>query len=109
MVAPVADDFADRYLRWFAAGVARRPAGPRSVGVELEYPVVDDRGRPAGPARVIDAAARFSSAVTTDMGCSTLEARVGPVSDLHLLDKQVTALVTEISARLGADGCRLLG
>jgi len=104
-----AGDFAERYSRWFAAGVARHPPGPRSVGVELEFPVVDERGHPAEAARVIDAAARFGGAVTTDMGSGTLEARVGPVSDLHLLDKQVTALVAELSARLGAHGCRLLG
>jgi gamma-glutamylcysteine synthetase len=109
IIGDVADDFADRYVRWFSAGVAKRPAGPRSVGVELEYPVVDEHGHPAEPARVIGAAARFGSSVTTDMGCSTLEARVGPVSDLHVLDKRVTDLVNEVSARLGADGCRLLG
>jgi gamma-glutamylcysteine synthetase len=109
IIGDVADDFAERYVRWFSAGVAKRPAGPRSVGVELEYPVVDERGHPAEPTRVIGAAAWFGTSVTTDMGCSTLEARVGPVSDLHLLDKRVTDLVTELSAMLGANGCRLLG
>jgi gamma-glutamylcysteine synthetase len=109
IIGDVADDFAERYVSWFSAGVARRPAGPRSVGVELEYPVVDEHGHPAEPTRVIGAAARFGTSVTTEMGCSTLEARVGPVSDLHMLDKRVTDLVTELSAMLGADGCRLLG
>lgn len=109
IIGDVADDFADRYVRWFSASVARRSAGPRSVGVELEYPVVDTRGHSAEPTRVIDAAARFGTSVTTEIGCSTLEVRVGPVSDLHVLDKRVTDLVAELSARLGADGCRLLG
>jgi glutamate--cysteine ligase len=109
IMADVADDFAERYVRWFSAGVARRPAGPRSVGVEHEYPVVDEHGHPADPARVSGAAARFGTAVTVEMGSSTLETRVGPVSDLHTLDKQVTELVATLSATLGADGCRLLG
>lgn len=109
VVGDVADDFAERYVSWFGAGVARRPSGPRSVGVELEYPVVDEHGRPAEPALVLGATARFGTAVTTDMGVSTLEARVGPVADLHLLDKRVTALVTDLSAMLGAGRCRLLG
>lgn len=109
IVGDVADDFAGRYVGWFAASVARRPSGPRSVGVELEYPVVDEHGHPAEPARVLDVATRFGTAVTTDMGASTLEARVGPVGDLHLLDKKVTALVTDLSAMLGAGRCRLLG
>lgn len=108
-MATVADDFAERYVRWFSAGVARHPDGPRSVGVELEYPVVDEHGHPADPTLVIGAAARFGAAVTTEMGSSTLEVRVGPVCDLHMLDKRVTVLVTELSAMLGADGCRLLG
>jgi gamma-glutamylcysteine synthetase len=105
----VADDFAERYVRWFSASAAKRPAGPRTVGVELEYPVVDEHGHPAEPARVTDAVARSGSVVTTDMGSSTLEARVGPVSDLHVLDKQITGLISDLSARLGAAGCRLLG
>jgi gamma-glutamylcysteine synthetase len=105
----VGDDFAERYVSWFSAGVARRPAGPRSVGVELEYPVVDEHGYPVEPTRLMGAAATFGPAVTTDMGSGTLEARVGPISDLHALDKRVTDLVTELSVDLGADGCRLLG
>lgn len=109
IVGDVSDDFADRYIRWFAAGVARRPAGPRSVGVELEFPVVDEHGRPAEHSRVTSAAAHFGAAVTTEIGLSTLEVRVGPVSDVHLLDKQITNLVTELSGRLRANGCRLLG
>ena len=109
IIGDLADEFAERYVRWFSAGAAKHPAGPRSVGVELEYPVVDRHGQPAEPARVIGAAARFGAAVTTDMGSSTLEARVGPVRDLHSLDRQITRLVTGISAWLGADGCALLG
>ena len=108
-IEDAADDFAERYVSWFAAGVARRPPGPRSVGVELEYPVVDEHGHPAAPARVTDAAAHFGTAVTTDMGHSTLEARVGPVGDLHQLDKRIADLLAELSAVLGASGCRLLG
>lgn len=105
----VADDFADRYVRWFSAGVARRPAGLRAVGVELEYPVVDEYGHPAESARLKGAIAQFSPSVTTEMGCCNLEARVGPARDLYDLDGRISALVSGLSANLGTEGCRLLG
>ncbi len=116
--------FAERFARQFPPALR----GPRTLGREAEYPVVDARGRAADVRPLLEAIARLPGArakrqpdgmitgidasfgeYALEVGWGTVEVIVGPEPDLFALDKAHQRALAPVLAAAEAHEVHVLG